>query len=180
MPNRKTITLLAAVTVITGGAIAGVALGGEDQTRQEAVAERGAKVMPFSLDATTHVFDATATGGTQRVTADDRRDREQIRLIREHLREEATSFQRGDFADPASIHGQNMPGLEELRAGYERIEVRYRELPDGAAIDYRTTDPSLVAAVHDWFDAQLNDHGADAETGDQSGADHSTHSGHAD
>jgi hypothetical protein len=164
MPDRRTIGVLAVAAVMGGAVVAGVALGGANQTRQQAVAERGAKVMPFSLDATTHVFDATATGGTQRVIADDPRDREQIRLIREHLREEATAFQRGDFADPASIHGQNMPGLEQLRAGYERIEVRYRDLPDGARIDYRTPGRSLAAAVRDWFDAQLNDHGAHAET----------------
>jgi hypothetical protein len=180
MPDRRTTVLLAAATVIAGGAIAGVALGGEDQTRQGAVAERGAKVMPFSLDATTHVFDAAATGGTQRVVADDPRDREQIRLIREHLREEAKAFQRGDFADPASIHGQDMPGLADLRAGYERIRVRYRELPDGAEIEYRTTDASLAAAIRDWFDAQLRDHGADARAGDHSGDDHPTHPGHED
>jgi hypothetical protein len=165
MPRRRTATLLAAATVTVGAAIAGVALGGDDQTRQETVAERGAKVMPFSLEATTHVFDATAIGGIQRVVADDPRDREQVRLIREHLRGEATAFRRGDFGDPASIHGGDMPGLAELRASYERIEVRYRDLPDGARIDYRTTDPSLAAAIRDWFDAQLGDHGGDAQPG---------------
>jgi hypothetical protein len=164
MPDRRTI-LLAVAVVIAGGTGAAVALGGDDQSRRQAVAERGANVMPFSLDATTHVFDATATGGTQRVVADDPRDGEQIRLVREHLRNEARAFQRGDFADPASIHGDGMPGLADLRAGYERFTVRYRDLPDGAAIDYRTTDPSLVAAIRDWFDAQLGDHGTHAQAG---------------
>jgi hypothetical protein len=178
MPSLRTTTLLAAATAIAGGVIAAVALGGEDQTRQQAVADRGAKVMPFSLDATRHVFNATATGGTQRVVADDPRDHEQIRLVREHLREEATAFQRGDFADPASIHGEDMPGLADLRAGYTRFTVRYRDLPDGAQIDYRTTDPSLVTAIRDWFDAQLGDHGADAQAGGHSSADPSMHPGH--
>jgi hypothetical protein len=167
MPDRRPIALLAAAAVIAGGAVAAVAAGGDGQTRQEAVAERGAKVMPFSLDATTHVFDATATGGIQRVIADDPGDHEQLRPIREHLREEATAFQRGDFADPASIHGHDMPGLEELRAGYERIEVRYRDLPDGGRIDYQTSNRPLAAAIRDWFDAQLNDHGAHAKTARQ-------------
>ena len=52
----------------------------------------------------THLFNAVATGGTQRVVADGRRDHDQISLIREHLREEATAFQRGNLADPAAIH----------------------------------------------------------------------------
>jgi hypothetical protein len=172
MPSRRIAALLAA-TLAAAGTVAAVALGGEDRSRQAAVAERGAKVMPFSLDATTHVFDATTTGGTQRVVADDPRDGKQIRLIRQHLREEGAAFQRGDFADPASIHGKKMPGLAALQAGFERINVTYRDLPDGAQITYSTDDPALAAAVADWFDAQLRDHGADATTGD----DHSSHSG---
>jgi hypothetical protein len=178
MPNRR-ITALLAATLAAGGIVAGVALGGEDRSREATVAERGAKVMPFSLDATTHVFDATATGGTQRVVADDPRDGEQIRLIREHLREEAAAFQRGDFADPASIHGKEMPGLAALQAGFERIKVSYRHLPDGAEIAYRTDDRALAIAVADWFDAQLRDHGRDATTGeDHSDSEHSSHSSH--
>jgi len=173
MPDRRIIALLAA-----GGVVAVVAVGGEGRPREVAVAERGAKVMPFSLDATTHVFDATATGGTQRVVADDPRDGEQIRLIREHLRREAVAFRRGDFADPASIHGTEMPGLAALEAGYERIEVSYRDLPDGAEIAYRTDDPALAVAVADWFDAQLGDHGGDAVKGEgRSDSDHSSHQG---
>jgi hypothetical protein len=169
VPSRRTVILLAAAALAAGGTVAAIALAGDDETRQDAVAERGAKVMPFSLDATTHVFDPTATGGTQRVVADDPRDRKQIGLIREHLRAEARAFQRGDFGDPASIHGQTMPGLAELQAGHERFDVRYRDLPDGAQVDYRTADPSLVRAIHHWFDAQLGDHGDDAEPGDHTG-----------
>jgi hypothetical protein len=173
MPDRRIIALLAA-----GGVVAVVAVGGEGRPREVAVAERGAKVMPFSLDATTHVFDATATGGTQRVVADDPRDGEQIRLIREHLRREAAAFRRGDFADPASIHGKEMPGLAALETGYERIEVSYRDLPDGGEIAYGTDDPALAVAVADWFDAQLRDHGGDAVKGEgRSGSDHSSHQG---
>ncbi|MEJ7744544.1 MAG: hypothetical protein WKF73_19620 [Nocardioidaceae bacterium] len=31
-----------------------------------------------------------------------------------------------------------MPGLSALRAGYRDIDVRYRDLPDGAEIAYAT------------------------------------------
>jgi hypothetical protein len=166
MPSEHRIALLVAVAAVAGAVAAAAAIGGEERTRQQAVADRGAKVMPFSLDATTHVFDATATGGTQRVVADDPRDLEQIRRIREHLRTEAEAFQRGDFDDPATIHGDAMPGLAELRAGHARVTVRYRDLPDGARIDYRTSDRSLARAVGDWFAAQLSDHGTHASTED--------------
>lgn len=140
-------------------------MGNEDQSREAVVAERGATVMPFSLDATTHVFDAEIRGGTQRVVVDDPSDSDQIRLVREHLRTEAAAFRRGDFADPASIHGHEMPGIAALKTGYKRIDVRYRELPDGAEIAYRTDDRSLAGAVASWFDAQLADHGDDATKG---------------
>lgn len=167
MPDRRITSLIAAAALAVGGALAVGATGGEGDSREAAVAERGARVMPFSLDATTHVFDATATGGSQRVVADNPRDREQIRLVRGHLRKEAVAFRRGDFGDPASIHGKQMPGLAALQAGFQRIKVIYRDLPDGAEITYRTGDRALASAVADWFDAQLRDHGTDAAKGNE-------------
>ena len=130
--------------------------------RQAEVAARGAEVMPFDLERTTHIFDDLPDGGLQQVVADDATDTAQIALIRGHLQEEAAKFQRGDFGDPAAIHGDAMPGLAELRQGYARIEVAYGELPDGAQIRYTTSDPAMVAALHAWFAAQLSDHGGHA------------------
>jgi hypothetical protein len=82
--------------------------------------------------------------------------------VRSHLRKEALAFARGDFADPAAIHGVDMPGLHALHAGAARIVVRYADVPQGARITYATRDPALVAALHAWFKAQVNDHGAHA------------------
>lgn len=130
--------------------------------RQAEVAARGAAVMPFDLERTTHIFEEQPDGGLQQVVADDPADAEQVALIRGHLKEEAAKFQRGDFGDPAAIHGEGMPGLAELRQGYSRIMVAYTELPDGAEIRYTTGDPALVAAIHAWFAAQLSDHGGHA------------------
>ncbi len=129
------------------------------ETRREEVAQRGAEVMPFDLDQTTHVFEPTETGGVQEVVADDPTDEGQVLLIREHLEEEAEAFGRGDLSDPAAIHGEDMPGLRELEAGAARIDVRYSELPDGARITYASEDPALVSALHEWFEAQVSDHG---------------------
>ncbi len=162
-------TAVLAVAIILGFVyVSGVTAS---HPRQEEVAERGAGVMPFDLDKTTHVFEATESGGVQEVVADDPADGEQVALIREHLREEAEAFERGDFSDPAEIHGENMPGLKELEAGASRIETRYAELPAGARIAYSTEDPALVSALHQWFAAQLSDHGDDAAPG----GDHSSH-----
>lgn len=130
--------------------------------RQAAVAEKGAAVMPFDLDATTHIFEKTEEGGRQQVIADDPDDSEQIALIRTHLAEEAARFQQGDFHDPAMIHGDNMAGLHALMMGAAHINIVYSDIPDGAQILYTTTDAELVDALHSWFDAQLSDHGQHA------------------
>ncbi|MFJ2837334.1 hypothetical protein ACIO52_18450 [Nocardia sp. NPDC087230] len=129
--------------------------------RRAEVADRGAAVMPFDLTETTHSFVPTPDGGQQTVTANDLAGTEQTRLIREHLTAEAAKFAAGDFTDPARIHGDQMPGLAELRAGAGRITVRYEELTAGAALHYSSADPTLVDALHRWFEAQSSDHGTD-------------------
>ena len=118
--------------------------------------------MPFDQNRTTHVFRATATGGVQSVVAKDVNDTNQVALIRTHLRDEAKRFARGDFSDPMAIHGMNMPGLEELRHNDGRVRVEYSSAPRGAQITYVTSDPALRNALHDWFNAQLMDHGTHA------------------
>jgi hypothetical protein len=143
---------------------------GHDHTRQEEVAARGAEVMPFDLERTTHHFEARPWGGVQTVVADEP-DAEQIELVRAHLRDEATRFARGDFDDPMAIHGHEMPGLADLRAGAEagRVEIGYADVPAGGRLTYRADERVLVTALHAWFDAQLMDHGADAEAGGPEG-----------
>lgn len=157
------------VVFVTAAALVGAACGGSDDDalaqRRAEVAERGAEVMPFDLDATTHILTKTDDGGVQIVVADDERDHEQVARIRRHLAEERERFARGDFDDPAAIHGHDMDGLAALRAGYADIEVGYRDRPAGAQLTYTSDDPALVAAIHAWFDRQVLDHGAHAEHG---------------
>jgi hypothetical protein len=131
-------------------------------TRQARVAARGAQVMPFDLEQTTHVFQRLDDGGLQTVTAKDPSNEKQIALIQAHLQQETEKFRRGDFSDPARIHGDDMPGLAELKAGFEQIDIQYKALPNGAEIRYTTANPSLVMALHHWFMAQVSDHGRHA------------------
>lgn len=121
--------------------------------------------MPFDLEATTHRFQPTETGLVQTVVADDPDDRQQIELIRRHLEEEAARFARGDFDDPAAIHGEQMPGLAELRAGAAKIDIQLVSLDDGAHLIYTTDDPALIDGLHRWSQSQMSDHGAHAEHG---------------
>ena len=132
--------------------------------RQAEVRARAPQVMPFDLAKTHHVFEKLPDGGVQTVSVKDPADTVQIRLVQEHLREEAARFARGDFADPMALHGHAMPGLAELKAGAARIDVAYSGRRDGAAIRYRAAEPALVAGLHRWFEAQVMDHGQDASS----------------
>lgn len=137
-----------------------------DEKRLKEVAERGAHVMPFDLEKTTHVFSKTAKGGVQQVIAKDKSDKEQISLIRAHLSEISGEFRQGDFSKPAKIHGETMPGLAELKtAKAGEIKIEYTELSDGAQITYSTVVPKFIQAIHRWFDAQLSDHAHHAVPG---------------
>lgn len=132
------------------------------QTRQEHVHRMAHGVMPFDMSSTLHIFKMTESGGVQRVVARNQEATDQIARIRQHLRHEAEKFQRGDFSDPAKLHGADMPGLKELQAGSARIKISCADLPAGAEIRFETADLHLLTAVHRWFGAQLSEHGADA------------------
>ena len=142
--------------------------------RQADVAARGAEVMPFDLQATSPGCTQSRNGGLPLVLVKDPKDAVQLRLVRSHLREISARFEKGDFSAPAQIHGQAMPGLAQLKqAKPGEITVHYRDLFNGAQLRYATSNPALVPVLHQWFDAQLADHGADAMEG------HAHHGGHA-
>jgi hypothetical protein len=132
------------------------------QTQQEHVHQMGHSVMPFDLAKTVHIFRMTESGGVERVIVRDAAAQDQVALIQQHLQHEAKVFQRGNYSDPASLHGADMPGLRDLEAGAARIKVSYTALPNGAEITFKTADRHLLTAIHRWFGAQLSEHGSDA------------------
>jgi hypothetical protein len=133
-----------------------------DAQHQQQVREKGSKVMPFSLDQTLHTFKKTDTGGVQQVRVSNAAT-DQVAMIRAHLQSIARSFNARDFSAPAHIHGADMPGMAEMKAAKpEDLTVAYRDLDDGAELDYASHSPAMIVAIHRWFDAQLADHGADA------------------
>jgi hypothetical protein len=131
-------------------------------SHQSMIHEKGHHVMPFELKKTLHVFEMTESGGIQQVIARDPGDKEQIALIQQHLRHEAMQFSKGDFSDPASLHGADMPGIKALASSASRVKIEYAPLPNGAQITFTTGDLRLITAIHRWFGAQLSDHGSDA------------------
>lgn len=132
------------------------------QTHQEHVHNMSHSVMPFEMAKTLHIFKMTESGGVQTVVVKDIGDTNQIALIQHHLHMESEMFQHGDYSDPASLHGADMPGLKELHIGASSIKVSYTALPNGGEITFETTDLHLLTALHRWFGAQLSEHGADA------------------
>ena len=154
--NRRSATLVAVLLLLSCATATG-------QTKQEHVHQLAPGVMPFDVSKTVHIFKMTETGGVERVVAKDPDATDQIMLIQQHLRHEAASFQRGDYSDPAMLHGPTMPGLKELQSGASRLKVSLTLLPAGAEITFETTDLHLLTALHRWFGAQLSEHGPDAK-----------------
>ena len=50
----------------------------------------------------------------------------------------------------------------------DELSIVYKELPDGAQIDYTGENPNLVNAIHQFFDSQLSDHAHHAMSGHSS------------
>jgi hypothetical protein len=134
----------------------------DDMTSRKAgVEKRSMQVMPFSMDATKHLFTPTSNGGTQTVLVIDG-DAKQIPLVRLHLKKEAAAFAAGNFADPAAIHGTAMPGLKTLTNSQGRLSVAFEDVKNGATIIFMSHDTTVIHALHEWFAAQVNDHGSHA------------------
>ena len=136
--------------------------------RQAEIAARSPQVMPFELSKTMHVFTKTKLGGVQQVIVKDPSDSQQLALIRQHLLELAGQFGAGNFNGPTHLHGADMPGLAELKSAKPKaITVTYHELSNGAELIYSSRKANLQQALHQWFDAQLADHGDDATSSAQ-------------
>jgi hypothetical protein len=133
------------------------------QTQQEHVHNSAHTVMPFDMSKTIHIFRMTEKGGVQRVVIRDPSAKAQVPLIQQHLKHEAERFQNGDYSDPGSLHGSDMPGLADLQTAKSQVAVSYAARPDGAEIKFVTEDRRLLTAIHRWFGAQLSEHGADAK-----------------
>jgi hypothetical protein len=127
--------------------------------RDQGVAEHSRQVMPFDLTRATHSFAPVADGLVETVVTMAPVDPAQVDAIRGHLRHEAARFSAGDWSDPARIHGDDMPGLAEIRAGSDRITITYTDVDAGGRLIYATADPAVVDALHRWGAAQSADHG---------------------
>ena len=88
--TRRSVGLLAvtlAVALVAGLGIWWAIGEAAKRDRQAEVAARGARVMPFDLEQTKHIFQPMDDGGLQTVIAKDPSNAGQVALIRAHLQE---------------------------------------------------------------------------------------------
>lgn len=135
-------------------------------TRQDhhgSMDHRGAMVMGFDQELTTHHFFLFTDGGAIDVSVKDPSDVQNRDAIRSHLPHIAMMFGEGNFDSPMLVHdSKNVPGTGAMTARRDAIKYQYVETPNGGRVDIVTTDADALAAIHAFLKFQIADH----KTGD--------------
>jgi hypothetical protein len=137
-------------------------LATQQPAHQSSLDERGAHVMGFDQQKTTHHFYLYPDGGAIDVAANDPNDDVNIKAARAHLPHIAKMFGEGDFQAPALVHATNVPGTADLARLKDRLSYHYEETPRGGRVNIVTADPDALAALHRFLRFQIADH----KTGD--------------
>jgi hypothetical protein len=124
-----------------------------------AMQARGKQAMGVDQYTSTHTFDALPNGGRIELVRDTD-DSVGVAQIRAHLREIARSFKAGDFSTPEFVHMQNVPGTRIMRGKRDVIAYEAHDLPRGAELLIRTSDPEGVKAIHEFMAFQRHEHHA--------------------
>lgn len=94
-------------------------------------------------------------------------DARSLHMFREtmHGGIEATLIRQGSHAELTRVRAKLRGTYDRLRQGQypnarirgyaSRIRVNYSELPTGAQIAFSSEDPQAIAALHEWFAAQV-------------------------
>ena len=122
-----------------------------------AMQTRGKLVMGVDQYTSVHRFDALPDGGRIELQR-DRDDSAGAAAIRAHMRAIARAFAAGDFAAPATVHLETVPGVPGMRARRASIRYETSDLPRGAVLRIRTSDPGALAAVHRFLEYQRREH----------------------
>jgi hypothetical protein len=132
------------------------------QTPPMTMGTRGAQVMGFDQDKTTHHFYLYPDGGAIDVSVNDSKDVANRDAIRAHLPHIAMLFGAGDFSAPMMVHATNVPGTADLTRLKARITFSYVETPAGGRVNIVTRDKDALAALYAFLRFQIADH----KTGD--------------
>lgn len=131
----------------------------QKQTTEKPQAEVAAA--SFDPAAAVQTFTKTAGGGVHRVVALESSDAKQIGLIRSTLKNAAEDFVGHYSGDRKQTQGGGVPGLGTLvSAAPGELHAAYLEVRGGAEVRYSSDSPRLVAALHEWFEAQSADRAA--------------------
>ncbi|WP_347989589.1 aspartate carbamoyltransferase [Methylomonas sp. AM2-LC] len=145
--------LLLATPVLAADNAAGKPIAEANKNTQQALPA-------YALDQTLQTFSKSVHGGVLHVIAKLDNNVTQIKLIQAHLLKMTNAFKQGDFSATEASHGANMPGLAQLKAAKtDEIRFDYKPLANGAQIHFSSEYPKLVQALHEWFDAQITEHG---------------------
>ncbi len=125
--------------------------------------QRGAMVMGFDQELTSHHFLLFADGGAIDVSVKNPSDAKNRDAIRSHLPHIAMLFGEGDFEAPMLVHdSKSVPGTSVMTARKGVIRYQYVETQNGGRVNIVTSDPESLAAVHAFLKFQIADH----KTGD--------------
>ena len=131
--------------------------GAREDSAFRAMQARGLLVMGVDQYTSVHRFDALLDGGR----IDLRRDRDDsagAAAIRAHLRAIARAFAVGDFAGPATVHAETVPGVPVMRARRGAIRYEVSDVPRGAQLRIRSSDSLAVEAIHHFLAYQRTEH----------------------
>jgi len=92
------------------------------------------------------------------VTVNDSKDSENIQAIRSHLTHIVAMFSNGEFSIPMFVHDQVPPGFPVMKDKHAEISYKFEELPAGARVHIKTTNPDALKGIHDFLRFQIEDH----------------------
>jgi hypothetical protein len=121
------------------------------------VQARGQVAMGVDQYTSLHQFESLPDGG--RITLQrDPADTAGVTQIRSHMQRIEAAFAQGDFALPGLVHAREVPGTAVMAERRSRISFVADTAPGGGELRLRTSDPSAIAAIHEFLAFQRQDH----------------------
>jgi hypothetical protein len=121
------------------------------------VQARGHAAMGVDQYTSSHRFEPLPDGGRISLQRDPR-DSPGEAQIRSLMRWMGMAFVRGDFALPGFVHYRDVPGTAVMAARRSRITYAADTLPGGGQLRLQSSDPSAIAAIHQFLAFQRQDH----------------------
>jgi len=121
---------------------------------------RGAHVMGVDQYTSAHVFEDLPDGGRLVLERDDATDTAAIAKIRGHMRDIEAAFRAGDFAKRFEVDAQTVPGTAIMSARRGAVQYEAIDRPRGGEVRMRTSDTTVVRAIHEFLAFQRGQHHA--------------------